>query len=170
MGSNVSRETKNNDRFNQILDHPSYREYLKMNEEAEIDRSFCRHDLSHFLDVARIAYIMNLEQNLGLSKDLIYGVALLHDIGRWRQYQENIPHDVASVELAKPILADCGYQEVEREQILGAILSHRFSGTAANSLNDIIYKADKASRACFCCKASPECNWPEDKKNHKIKY
>jgi uncharacterized protein len=170
MGSNVPKEIKNKDRFNQILVHPNYLEYLKQNEAAEIDRSFCHHDLSHFLDVARIAYIMNLEQNLELSKDLIYAVALLHDIGRWRQYTQNIPHDLASADLAEPILMECGYLEAEREEILGAILSHRSSGKEENRLNEIIYMADKASRACYYCKASPECNWSEEKKNHEIKY
>ena len=170
MGLNDTEEIKDRDRFNQILHHPDYQEYLKRNEAAEIGRSFCHHDLSHFLDVARIAYIMNLEQNLEHSKDLIYAIALLHDIGRWRQYTENIPHDAASVDLAEPILIECGYQEAERKLILDAILSHRSSGMTQNTLNEIIYKADKASRACFSCKASPECNWSEEKKNHEIKY
>ncbi len=170
MGSNVPKEMKHKDRFNLILGHPDYLEYLKQNEAAEIDRSFCHHNLSHFLDVARITYIMNLEQNLGLSKDLIYAVALLHDIGRWRQYTENIPHDLASAELAEPILKECGYLEAEKEEILGAILSHRSCENEKSSLNEIIYIADKASRACFQCKASPECNWSEEKKNYEIRY
>lgn len=170
MVFNESQEIKNTDRFNLILQHPDYREYLKRNEAAELDRNFCHHDLAHFLDVARIAYIMNLEQNLGHQKDLIYAIALLHDIGRWKQYTESISHDKASRELAEPILIECGYLREERKLILDAILSHRSIGETKNSLNDIIYKADKASRACFHCKAASECNWSEEKRNHEIKY
>ncbi len=160
----------NSERYNLILKHPAYQEYLKRNEAEERNRSFCRHDLPHFLDVARIAYIINLEQSLNYSKELIYAIALLHDIGRWKQYTENLPHDIASAELAEPILIECGYQESERKQILEAILSHRRVGRTRNSLNEIIYEADKTSRACYCCKASAECNWTEEKKNDFIKY
>ncbi len=161
---------KNRERFNLILKHPDYQEYLKRNEIEECNRSFCCHNLPHFLDVARIAYIINLEQSLNYSKDLIYAIALLHDIGRWKQYTENLPHDIASAELAEPILIECGYQETERKQILEAILSHRRIGRTINSLNEIIYKADKISRSCYCCKASTECNWSGEKKNDVIKY
>ncbi|MDF2511676.1 MAG: superfamily hydrolase [Herbinix sp.] len=167
---NESHENKDLARYNLILNHPDYQEYLKKNEAAELNRSFCHHDLPHFLDVARIAYIMNLEQKLGYSKDIIYAIALLHDIGRWKQYTQNIPHDAASVELADPILIECNYQEEERKLILDAILSHRSLGVDENGLKEIIYKADKASRACFHCKASPDCNWSQEKKNLEIKY
>lgn len=164
------KRNNNSERYNLILKHPAYQEYLKRNEAEERNRSFCRHDLPHFLDVARIAYIINLEQSLNYSKELIYAIALLHDIGRWKQYTENLSHDMASAELAEPILIESGYQEVERKQILEAILSHRREEGIPNSLKEIIYKADKISRACYCCKASPECNWAEEKKNDVIKY
>ena len=165
-----SRQMKEMERVNLILHHPDYRYYLSRNEAAELGRSFCHHDLPHFLDVARIAYIMNLEQSLGYSKEVIYAVGLLHDIGRWKQYVENIPHHIASVELAEPILTACGYGKEEKTLILEAILDHRSKGAGNNGLNEIIYTADKASRACFKCSASPECNWSELKKNQGIRY
>ena len=44
--------------------------------------------MSHLMDVARIAYITCLEQNLGIEKDVIYGAAILHDIGKYAQYDQ----------------------------------------------------------------------------------
>ena len=49
------------ERINRILINDLYREYLQKNNEAETGRPFCRHDLGHFLDVARIAMILDLE-------------------------------------------------------------------------------------------------------------
>ena len=74
--------------------------------------------------MARIAYIENLENGLGLAKEEIYAAALLHDIGRHLQYTKGIPHEQASAMEAEGILKDCGFAKEERERILGAILQH----------------------------------------------
>ena len=39
-----------------------------------------------------------MEDQLPLDKEIVYGAALLHDIGRDRQYEEQIPHHQASAE------------------------------------------------------------------------
>ena len=75
---------KNIDR---IINHPLFIMSMKKIHDYEIDRVFCCHGIEHSLDVARVAYITNLEQNLGFQKEMIYAAALLHDIGRWRQYR-----------------------------------------------------------------------------------
>lgn len=154
------------DRINQICAHPRWNECVEHIRVLEQDRIFCRHDTAHFLDVARLAYIENLEQGLGFSKDLIYAAALLHDIGRHLQYTKGIPHEQASAAQAELILTDCGFSSQERETILEAILQHRDQDTKSGSgLAGLIYRADKASRACLFCAARPACNWSEEKKN-----
>ena len=70
----------------EIRKHPLFQEYYDKLKEAERGRKFCRHQMEHLLDVARIAYILNLEQKLGIRKEVIYAAALLHDIGKYRQY------------------------------------------------------------------------------------
>ena len=45
-------------RVNQIWNHPIYQEQLQALQTLEADRKFCRHTPEHFLDVARLAYIM----------------------------------------------------------------------------------------------------------------
>jgi uncharacterized protein len=158
------------DKINAILKNTDYIKYLKLIEECEKDRIFCLHDLPHFMDVARIAYIISLENNYGFSKDIIYGTALLHDIGRWKQYREGIPHDEASAVLAPAILDESGYSKAEKDEIIKAILHHRKGCEDKGSLSYIIYFSDKASRACYSCKATKECNWSQEKKNIMIKY
>lgn len=73
-------------RVNAILVHPLFQKCYRRLEILEQDRKFCRHQMSHLMDVARIAYITCLEQNLGIEKDVIYGAAILHDIGKYAQY------------------------------------------------------------------------------------
>ncbi|MCM1056335.1 MAG: HD domain-containing protein [Firmicutes bacterium] len=158
-------------RVNNILNHPLFIENLEKNRTAEADRRFCRHDMAHFLDVARIARIMDLEEELGIPKALIYGAALLHDIGKHRQYEEGIPHEQASALIAPKILRDCGFDENEAAVIIDAILQHRNSEVIPEkNLRGLLYRADKASRPCFACKAERDCNWKEGRKNTEIVY
>lgn len=113
------------DRVNRIWRHPVYQEHYKKIQELESERIFCRHTPEHFLDVARLMYIYALEKHLELPKELIYAAALLHDIGRAQQYQYNIPHDIAGVEIAREILTDLHFTEQEKELILSSIGHHR---------------------------------------------
>lgn len=75
-------------RIDQILSHPVFREQFALLQEAEKDRIFCRHTMEHFLDVARLMYIYNLEDQAGFSKEMIYAAGLLHDIGRYEQMKK----------------------------------------------------------------------------------
>ena len=156
-------------RVNAICRHSLWQTSRKRIEELEQDRVFCRHDVIHFLDVARLAWIENLEQQLGLEKEHVYAAALLHDIGRAQQYQYNIPHDIAGVEIAREILTDLHFTEQEKELILSSIGHHR-KGDSCSTLAALLYKADKQSRNCFLCSAASECYWSDDKKNMKIEY
>lgn len=156
------------ERVNRILNNPTYREYLKKIEICEVDRIFCRHNMEHFLDVARIAYIMVLEQGLKISKEVVYAIALLHDVGRWIQYEKGIPHEQASAELSKELLDDSGFTAEEKRIILDGIISHRKADD--DIINNIIYDSDKLSRKCFTCKASSLCNWSEEEKNLNLTY
>lgn len=151
-----------------ILNNSLYKESLEKLLRYEEKREFCRHDLKHFIDMSRIAYIMVLEKGLSYSKELIYAIGLLHDIGRVKQYEEGIPHHVASVELSEKILKDIDFTKEEKEVILKSIEGHRKEND--DELGDIIHKSDKLSRECFSCKAINECYWSDEKKNLKINY
>lgn len=157
------------DRINQILNHDLYRTYMERNEQAEADRRFCRHNVGHLLDVARIGMLFNLEEDYGLPKELIYGAALLHDIGRFKQYEDGTPHELASARLAPQILKDCGFDDKETDVIIEAIRNHRNAAVRENrDLNGLLYRADKASRACYVCAVAGECSWSNRKKNQDL--
>lgn len=159
------------DRVNHILQHDTYRGCLQEIQRLEAGRVFCGHDMAHFMDVARLAYIFNLEEGLGISKGLIYAAALLHDVGRHLQYLEGTPHEKAGLPIAEEILRDCGYSDQERQAVLAAIASHRDPKVREEaSMRGLLYRADKMSRACYGCRAQKECDWSPQKKNLQIKY
>lgn len=159
------------ERVEQILKHDLFINNLAKNEDAEANRQFCKHDMIHFLDVARIARILNAEESYGVECELIYAAALLHDIGRHLQYANGIPHEKASADIAPQILADCGFDDKETGVIVEAILMHRsVESKDKRDLIGLLYRADKLSRACFSCKVQDACNWKENKKNLEIRY
>lgn len=58
------------ERVNKLITDEEYIRLSESIELAERKRKFCRHGLTHSLDVARICYILNLEENLGIKKML----------------------------------------------------------------------------------------------------
>lgn len=152
--------------YNRIIENDLFKKTMKTIEEKEKNRIFCRHSIDHCLDVARIAYILTLENNLNINKDIIYSAALLHDTGRAFDDRD---HDIKGAELAEKILIQCGYINNITE-IKNAILNHRKSSASLNNLSDILSKADKLSRRCFDCKAKQKCYWSEERRNKDIKY
>lgn len=150
-------------RCNNIYNHPVYQKRTGIIAEKECDRIFCPHNLSHALDVARIGYIMILEQGLSIDKELIYSAALLHDAGRY----SDKPHNESGAELARILMPECGFTDEETELVSNAILAHR-TDTNADDFSRILYDADKLSRICFQCAAQRECYWDNEKRNNSI--
>lgn len=162
---------KRMERIDRIQKHPVYQEQYRLLLEAEKERIFCGHSMEHFLDVARLMYIYALEEKAGLSKELIYAAALLHDIGRYEQIIQGTPHHISSARIAGEIMADCGFGEEEIAAVKRAILGHRSAESKEDKdvLTAYLYRADKQSRNCFACPAESMCDWPEEKKNLRIR-
>lgn len=157
------------DKINEILQNDIFKLNMEKLEKLEENREFCRHGINHSLDVARIAYIMTLENGLDYSKDIIYAIALLHDIGRVMQYEKGVSHHEGSVIIAEEILKDTSYDDEEISIIIEAIKNHR-NKENASEFNKLIFKSDKLSRNCFMCKSYDECYWGSNKKNNIINY
>ena len=161
------------DRVNAIWNHPLYQEYYRRLERMEESRIFCRHQMPHLLDVARIARIRSLEDGMELDADVIYAAAILHDIGKSLQYEEKIPHETAGVRIAGEILdsldGEAAFTEEEKRMILTAIWGHRRLRQDPEPLERLLYESDKASRMCLVCPAERMCDWSEEKKNMEIK-
>lgn len=179
------------EKINRILKQEIYQEYVQRIKVHEKDRIFCKHDMIHFLDVCRLAEIDWLNRRIyeiekeyetfpklseareslrKINRELIYAAGLLHDIGRWQEYEEGIRHEVASSKLAPEILRAAGFEEVEIEDIVLAISNHRNKEIRDElSLSGFLYRADKMSRPCYVCEAESECDWSVLKKNLEIK-
>lgn len=166
--SNADKRRIALERYQQILEHALYREALQKINIYEKDRKFCCHTLEHFCDVARIMYILALEEQSDLEQDVIYATALLHDIGRVIEYKDGTPHDKASQDMAKIILTDIGYKADEIQLIIDAIGSHRKKEEPEHTLASYLYRADDLSRNCFACAMTKECYWDETRKNHTL--
>ena len=157
------------ERVNKILNHNLYQEYLAKNDQAEAQRRFCHHNMGHFLDVARIAAILNDTDDYGQDQEIFYAASLLHDIVRWMQYEAVTPHEEASTRLAPDILSACGFLQDEIRMILTAISNQRNKQIKdEKSLSGLLYRADKLSRPCFACEMERDCNCKNDKKNLKL--
>ena len=110
---------------NKILVNETYRKELEELRRLEKDRVFCGHDVQHFLDVARITMIICHEKGIDVMPDLVYSASLLHDIGRTKEYSENIPHRIAGKEIAEKILEETGCCKDMKNRILSLIVNHR---------------------------------------------
>lgn len=155
------------ERCNKIINNSLYIKSLEEIGEFEKDRIYCLHDFSHSMDVARIAYIICLEENINIPKWIIYATALLHDIGRARQYEDNTPHHIASKEIADNILKMCEFSDDDTKLIVEAISEHRDS-KHSTELGRVLQIADKKSRMCVNCKASKTCKWDREEMNSEI--
>ncbi len=149
-----------------IRTHPLFKENYARVVAAEEDRVFCRHQMRHLLDTARIAYIRVLERGLPFRKEVVYAAALLHDIGKAQQYEQGEPHEVAGARIAQRILMDVeGFDPREKTMIVAAVAQHRRWSDDSTPLGKLLYEADKSSRACFVCPEWDACAWPEGRKN-----
>ena len=110
---------------------------------------------------------------LGLEKEVIYAAAVLHDIGKYAQYEDGTPHEQSGEKIASEILDslpdDAAFFEEEKRMILTAIRGHRKLRADAEPLERLLYTSDKASRMCFACPAEDECDWSAEKKNMELK-
>lgn len=153
-------------RVNRILAHREFRRLTAQLEEAEQGRIFCGHGMEHLLSVARLMALISAEEKLSIPRPLIYGAALVHDLGRAEEYRGGRSHEEAGPELAAPILAQSGFSAREQEAILTAVREHRSGWQGQRSpLGQLLFQADKESRPCFACPARPACNWSPEKQN-----
>ena len=164
--------SKQMERVNALLNHPTYQGWIIANNQAEQGRDFCRHGVEHAFDVARIAYALWLDCGGNpLAKDIVYATALLHDVGRWQQYADpDVDHAADSEELAEPLLLEVGYHPEVAAEICRAVRAHRKEAEQERGLAQVISQADKLSRPCFLCPSRAKCAWPEQKKNKELIY
>ena len=128
----------------------------------EKDRVYCKHDISHLVEVARIMLLINKKEGLNLPHDTVVASALLHDLGRVYQYKFNLEHRTSANKDIITILTNCNYTYNEIDSILLAINNH--DKKTSDKLSALLFRADKLSRPCYICKAKG-CYWDSTKRN-----
>ncbi len=134
------------ERVHRLLADEEYRQSIKKLEKLEQDRIFCHHGIEHLLAVARIAWIENLEEKLGLEKEEIYLAALLHDLGRVDEYERGIPHHEAGKKRAEYFLRKLGAPKTQQKEILRAIGEHRTRNRTEDGARASVNRAADGAR------------------------
>lgn len=165
--------------YEKVLEHATYQDRLAKLALMEEQRVFCKHDLEHSLEVARIALQVARGNDLQISEDVIKTTALLHDMGRVEQYEQGVSHVEASVAFAREILLLLDTDNTMIDVICDAIQNHsrrdlakeRFANAfAISTLKELISHADQFSRKCYMCRAYDACKWHPEEKIQKEYY
>jgi HD superfamily phosphodiesterase len=157
-------------RINRLIQDAEYNTYLRQIQQREANRQFCRHDYQHMVDVARITYLLLLEsgdlkpfmEQYGIpmqatAREIVYAAGILHDIGRWREYDTNEDHAVVGARLAASLLQRAGFAAAEVLLICQAVREHRLDDGSAGMLGSYLARADDLSRPCANCNSRYEC-------------
>ncbi len=83
------------------------------------------HTLDHSIRVYSLC--MTLSEGLKINKRVLEAAALLHDIGRPKEDETGISHSILSGEMGREILQELEYKEIEINQVVESIRTHRFS-------------------------------------------
>ncbi len=159
------------ERIENIIKDAAFQDYMLRIAAKEAKRKFCKHTFQHLIDVARITYILMMEnkelKNFALkhnlanrerAKVIIYAAALLHDIARWVEYDTGEDHALKGAELAVDILNRAGFAKPEIYIVTQAIREHRGFTENMSLLGEYLHRADNLSRGCYFCEAKSECH------------
>jgi uncharacterized protein len=168
------------ERLRNILNHKEFISRVKQINILEANRKFCLHGFQHYMDTARITYILLLENNEHEKilpgktkleiKEVVYAAGLLHDLGRVEQYHNGIDHALTGAKVAKAILTDAGFSDQEIKIITKAISEHREYSKNNSLFGQRLYQADKLSRDCHNCGVFDECKIELELKQGKEIY
>ncbi|MCD8156081.1 MAG: HD domain-containing protein [Clostridiales bacterium] len=167
-----------------LLHNERFLQIMREVQEDERERIYCHHELEHGLDVARIAWILCIENSVTNAQDMdadrtereerkdrIYVAGLIHDIGRSAQCRTGEHHAIAGVRLARQILTEVGYPREWIDEVCCFIREHhgrQYRYEDKSAISYYIERADQLSRNCFCCPAADTCKWEESEKNRSI--
>lgn len=168
------------DKIKAILNHEEFKKRNELIGVYERERKYCLHNLQHFIDTARITYILILEnkelenlfpdKSVNQVKELVYAAGLLHDLGRVEQYLNGIDHALVSGEIAEHIMKDIGFSPGDIDIVCRAIAEHRMYKESNSSFGKRLYQGDKLSRQCHGCDAFDECKIELEYKQGKETY
>lgn len=88
---------------------------------------------------------LQIGEGIGADIRILGAAALLHDIGRPAESESGISHSILSGQMSRELLSELGYSNLEVEEVVDAIRTHRFSeGLEPQTLEGkILSDADK---------------------------
>ncbi|MHA2384474.1 MAG: HD domain-containing protein [Candidatus Thorarchaeota archaeon] len=95
------------------------------------------HTLDHTTRV--YALCMKIGEELNANLRVLGAAALLHDVGRAREEETGISHSILSGEMGRGVLSESGFKDVEIDQVVDVIRTHRFSEGIEPKLKDLMY-------------------------------
>ncbi|MFZ5626952.1 MAG: HD domain-containing protein [Bacillota bacterium] len=140
------------DLLNRLINHPRVRAAFTEIAAWEKDRIYCRHGWEHAWAVARLAYMLYLEERDERepeAREGFYAAGLLHDLGRAAEYATGEDHAQVSARLAGEILVELGMPAEFIYKVCQAIAGHRRG--EEEGWARYLYLADKLSRPCLQC-------------------
>jgi len=121
--------------------------YQKIKEIVAKELSCSAHAMEHVMRVYNLClHLAKYELNVDL--DVLKTAALLHDIGRVKEFNDktgSIDHSALGAEMADKILRTLGYPEKKIAHIIRCITAHRFRGKTKPQTKEakILFDADK---------------------------
>ena len=121
--------------------------FESLTEIVRKELSSSSHDFEHAMRVHRLCLLLAKDEP-NVNLDVLRTAALLHDIGRVREDQDNsgnMDHASLSANIAETILKGLGDSEELIKQVKHCILSHRFRSSVDPRTEDarILFDADK---------------------------
>jgi uncharacterized protein len=92
-----------------------------------------------------LALCLRIGDGIGADIRILGAAALLHDIGRPAESESGVSHSILSGQMSRAVLKELGYSNLEVEQVVSVIRTHRFSeGLEPQTLEGkILSDADK---------------------------
>ncbi len=126
------------------------KKYQKIKEIVEKELFCSAHNIEHVMRVYNLCLYLAKDE-LAINLDILKTAALLHDIARVKEDQDNsgdTDHAILGAEMAEKILKDLGYPQKKIEEVKYCIITHRFrsvrSGNAPKTREaKILFDADK---------------------------
>ena len=120
--------------------------FQKIKSIVEKELSCSAHNMDHIMRVYNLA--LHLAENKDIDLEVLQASALLHDIARVREDNDNsgkTDHAILGAELSAPILKNLNFSDDKIRHIQNCIISHRYrTGNKPNTIEaKILFDADK---------------------------
>lgn len=96
--------------------------------------------INHYNRIYELSLELAQKQNMKVDKDVLFAASMLHDIGAFEQYaNEDVEHDVRSVELLEEIILPMGFPKEKIDLVKDAMTTHMFYEIPSSNEESIVF-------------------------------